>query len=216
MNANISLCITCYDQDYILIHGLLKEFEKQTCSPKEIIVYISGIHETYIPKQININGVIVPVFTIFSSKRTNQAKARNICAKIASENYVIFFDVDDIPHIQKIDISRLIIDQYSDIDFVLHNYDTNNKHYSRAKLFPIENIELYRITDIDKNSTNIICENFNIHHSHILVKRNIFEKVSFNETNEFYRKEDGKFCQDLVLNDFKGFYCPYKLVNYTI
>ena len=102
---SISLCITSYDQDYSLVYNLLEEFQKQEMSPSEIVFYCSGIQIIDMPNALSIKGNQVPILTVFSSRRTNAATARNICSKIAGSEYIMFFDVDDIPHPMKIRIT---------------------------------------------------------------------------------------------------------------
>jgi len=40
------------------------------------------------------------------------------------------------------------------------------------------------------------------------------ETINFNETPEYYRSEDGKFCQDLFDAGVKIYYLNQKLVYY--
>jgi hypothetical protein len=209
---SISVCITSYDQDYTLIYSLLDEFKKQTVPPKEIIFYCSGINEINIPNSIIINNKEIPIYTIVSLKRTTQAIARNVCSSVASSDYIMFFDVDDIPNPIKIEITNNII-QKTNCNFLLHNYKLYN---FRSNYFQESNMvdDTYTIDEIDKNSTNVICGSYPIHHSHITIKKSIFQKIKFNESLEYYRKEDGKFCQDLILNGYTGVYSPIPLVNY--
>lgn len=213
---SISLCITSYDQDYSLVYNLLEELQKQETPPSEIIFYCSGIQSSEviidIPNILHINEHQVAIFSIFIPKRTNQAIARNICSKIASSEYVMFFDVDDIPHPMKIRITEDIIKR-TNIDFIVHNYHQTNRSSNIFDDIPIS-FDTYPVTEIDKNSTNIICEDYPIHHSHISVKREIFKKIQFKESNEYNRREDGKFCQELIIGGYSGLYCPIKLINY--
>jgi|694.fasta_scaffold02373_22 glycosyltransferase involved in cell wall biosynthesis len=210
---SISLCITSYSQDYSLVYGLLEEFKKQILPPSEIIFYCSDVISVEMPKFLSIKSCNIPIHTIYSSKRTNQATARNISAKISSSEYVMFFDVDDIPHPMKIKITTDILNK-TQADFMLHNYHEINESSNIFEQIPLD-VDLYPLNEIDKNSTNVVCGDHYIHHAHISVKRSIFEKINFNESMEYYRREDGKFCQDLIINGYSGVYCPIKLVNYT-
>jgi cellulose synthase/poly-beta-1,6-N-acetylglucosamine synthase-like glycosyltransferase len=212
---SLSLCITAYDQDYKLIYNLLTEFAKQTKAPSEIVFYCSGKKFVEdIPSDIKINNVSVPIITIFNSKRTNQARARNICSKVAIADYVMFFDVDDIPHPMKIELAEKILLQNKEFKFFLHNYNQTQNYINLINDEIPQSMQLFPITEIDKNSTNVLCGNYPIHHAHITVEYQVLQKISFNESLSYYRKEDGKFCQDLILNGYQGLYCPHKLVHY--
>jgi hypothetical protein len=213
----ISLCIISYDKDYHLIYDLLEEFKKQTIPPSEIIFYCSGIEFVKnIPDYINISSQKIPIYTIFSKKRTNQAKARNICSKTAFADYIMFFDIDDIPHPMKIEITEQILLNNKNTKFLLHNYNqVSSKQYVSHDIIG-DDVEIYPIDTIDEKSTNVVCGNHPIHHAHITIDYEIASNLFFNESMEFYRKEDSKFCQDLVINRYDGLYCPLKLVNYII
>lgn len=215
--SSISLCITAYNKDYHLIYNLLEEFSKQTAAPSEIIFYTSGIDRVQnIPNNISIANSLVPIYSIINQKLTIQSIARNICAKIASSDIIIFFDVDDIPHPQKIEVTSYLFDQYNP-DFFVHNYyhfnqKQNNNGFN--DFIDMTNIEVYKNLSVDPIGTNISCYDYPIHHAHVAVKKSVFEKVRFNESLAYYRKEDGKFCQDLILNGYTGVYSPIPLVNY--
>lgn len=212
---SLSLCITAYDQDYKLIYNLLKEFTKQTKAPSEIVFYCSGKNFIdNIPSHIRINNANVPIITVFSSKRTNQARARNICSKIAFADYVMFFDIDDIPHPMKIELSEDILSNNKEHKFFVHNYNQTKNYDNLINDNIPDEIQLFPVTEIDKNSTNILCGDYPIHHAHITVDYEVLQKNYFNESMLYYRKEDGKFCQDLILKGHSGIYCPSKLVHY--
>ena len=119
----LSFCITCYDGDYILLERLLLALQKQTVAPDELIVYSSGFDDEIFLKteHIKIAGKNIEIKYINSLERTIQSIARNICASFASGNIIIFFDVDDIPHFQKIEITKNLFNQH-DPDFIVHSY----------------------------------------------------------------------------------------------
>lgn len=202
---------------------LLNLLEYQTVPPDEIIIYVSGISGFDIPKQIYLQNSIVPIYTVFSCKRTNQSVARNICAKIASHEIVMLFDVDDEPHPQKIEITKLLFAKYNP-DFMVHNYiQSNIRHTPKFDDIDTSTISIHRDLTIDHNNTNILCNNMPIHHAHISVKTHIFNNIQYNETPELYSAiskrqegEDGKFCQDLLSHGYNGIYCPNPLVRYIL
>lgn len=221
MNSNISLCIISYDKDYTLIFNLLEEFQKQTLAPKEIIFYCSGVDcVSTMPEFITINHIDVPIYTIFNKQRTNQAKARNIVSSMTNGEYVMFFDVDDLPNPSKIEITQKILSDHPDTDFVLHNYHqiivSLGQKSNISEPIKFEKLDLFPIDQIDPLSTNVVCKNYHIHHAHVTVRKSILDKIKFNDNIEYYRKEDGKFCQDLVKNNYKGLYCPLELVDYIV
>lgn len=206
---NISFCITSYYKDIHFLDSLLDYISQQTICPFEIIVYVSGIEDIKIPNNILIANQIVPIYKVLSTKKTIQSIARNTCSSIASGDTIIFFDIDDIPHPQKVEATVYHIKNY---DFLVHSYSLSFNGFENINIY---NMDSDSNLEIDNNSTNIKCGDKNIHHAHIAVKKEVFKKIRFDENQKFYRKEDGKFCQDLLNYGFKGIHINYPLVVYT-
>lgn len=211
----LSFCITCYDGDYNFLDRLLLNLQKQTAAPDELIVYSSGFDDNLFFKTeyIEIAGKKIEIKYINSLQRTIQSIARNISASFASGDIIIFFDIDDIPHFQKIEITKKLFDIH-DPDFIVHSYSmmgVEDKQINHSKSVIKKDLVF------NTSNTNIYSKSYDsmVHHAHIAVKKKCFEKVKFNESYEFYRKEDGKFCQDLLMNKFQGLYIDEKLVFYT-
>lgn len=207
----ISLCITAYSGDYRLLPYLLHQFSYQNFCPYEIIIYVSNVNTLEIPNTLSICNKIIPIHKVVSSKRTMQSVARNICSSVATGDIIVFFDVDDIPHPQKLEITNYIF-QNNHLDFLVHNFITNSTIFTEIDTSVLE-LKNNLISNPD--NTNLLCEDWPIHHAHIAVRKKVFEKVRFNESLGMYRKEDGKFCQDLLSNNYIGYYCTAPLVSYT-
>lgn len=220
MNS-ISFCITAYDQDYHLIDPLLDRLKLQTEAPDEIFVFCSGVSELNIQKSITINGVEVKVRKALSNTRVMQSVARNMCARYATGKYCMFFDVDDIPHNQKFELTKKLLNDYNP-DFFLHTYEmgdiqlTEIKRITKANLFsdfrPVDRCTNIIVWNTEEDKAY---EDKPIHHAHITVLRSILNSLKYNIAPEYYRREDGKFCQDLLENGYKGLYLDKKLINYT-
>lgn len=220
MNS-VSFCITSYDQDYHLINPLLDCLKSQTEAPDEIFVFCSGVSELDIYKSIVINGQEIKVRKALSNTRVMQSVARNMCAKYTTGAYCMFFDVDDIPHNQKIELTRKLLNDHEP-DFFLHTYEMGDVQLNEIKR--ITKNDLFSDFRPVENCTNIIVWNDEenkpyddkpIHHAHITVRRTILSSLKYNIYPEYYRREDGKFCQDLLSAGYKGLYLNKKLINYT-
>lgn len=206
----VSFCITSYVHDVHLIDELLDSLSRQTVYPNEIVIYTSGVRTIDLHKDVIFKNKKIPITILLRSEITMQSVARNTCASIASGDIIVFFDVDDVPHPQKIEITKYVFDKYNP-DFFVHNYSSKIND---------SNIDTKNISVIDKlsicpNSTNLFCEGFPIHHAHIAVRKKVFENTKFNEHINAYRKEDGIFCQDLVKNNYRGIYTLEQLVQYN-
>ena len=200
----ISLCITSYDKDMHFIPRLLSEFKNQTRQPDETILLCSGIKR--IDDYHGIKTITIP-------QRIMQSKARNMCGNLAQGDIVVFFDVDDLPHCQKLEITEHVFKKY-DPDFMLHNY-RNKQSLDLNRKIDVSSLIIKHNLEPSTLNSNVICENYPIHHAHISVKRKVFEKVSFNEDKKYYRSEDGVFCQDLIKANYKGIYIPVELIQYN-
>jgi len=200
----ISFCITAYSRDIHLLDRLTDSILNQSEKPYEIILFCSEVADNSIISRIPDIKIITRV------DRVMQSKARNICSKVSSGDVLIFFDIDDIPHYQKIEVTSYLFNEYNP-DFLLHSYSdvVHNNNIDKKLLDVRTNLK------IDNTSTNLYCDGFPIHHAHIAVKKDVFKKVRFNESLKAYRKEDGIFCQELIRNNFKGIYTPEKLVQYN-
>lgn len=200
----ISFCITSYSGDIHLLDRLTDPLLNQSEKPYEIILFCSEVADN------SIESRIPNIKIITRTDRIMQSVARNICSEISSGDILIFFDIDDIPHFQKVEITKHVFSTYKP-DFLLHSYSQNlSQEYINKNL-----VEIRNDLTIDENSTNLYCGGLPIHHAHIAVRKNVFRKVRFNESLQTYRREDGIFCQDLVRNNFKGVYTPEKLVQYN-
>ena len=54
-----------------------------------------------------------------------------------------------------------------------------------------------------------------IHHGHIMFKREVWERVQYQEGNDFNRGQDGKFCQEVQVAMGGVFYTHHKMIAYN-
>ena len=198
-----SLCITSYYKDIIYINRLIPYIKNQTLSPDEIILFCSGINKM---PDFNYEDLMIEIYAV--PQTLSPAQARNYCISKTSNDLIIFFDIDDFPHPQKVELTIKNIQNH---DFLLHSYQINNVKFD----YILQANALINLS-IDKNSTNIICNNRPIHHAHIAVNKKVFDNIKYNENAEFFKKEDGKFCQDLIVNGYKGTFLDCPLVSYSL
>ena len=192
----------------------------QTAAPTELIIYCSGIAGIKLEKSLTIKNISVPIKSIVDQSPQLQTVARNTCADHSGGDVITFFDVDDIPHPQKIEVTIKHIQEY---DFLLHSYERQGFNFSSID---VENIKCTDNLNIDPNpsSTNIYATpDGHITHGHITVKKKVFNQLRYDEdfyhVNAFGQKfcsgEDGKFCQDLLKHNFKGIFLDQPLIIYT-
>lgn len=211
---SLSLCITCYDLDFYLLNSLLEEFKKQTAAPDEIIISSSGVNGQFLEryKNLQIHDKNIPIKITNRKERQVQSVARNAGASICESDYIMFFDVDDIPHPQKIEFCKHYIQGH---DFLLHNYQINNPKFETIKSL---NIDTYHNFRINPHCTNLMIDhNFAICHGHLTVKSKIFQSLKYQQLSFSGKEigEDGKFCQDLVSNGYNGIFLNIPLISYS-
>lgn len=198
----LSLCITCFDRDSVLVPRLLDHLENLTEKPDELIIIGSGL------KSVDFEADKVFLFP----DRKNAAAARNKGFEISSSELIMFFDVDDYPHPQKIEIAKRCFNH--PIDALVHNYLINNTDFEKYETDGLLPGLAELAADNHVSPTNIKhSSNLPIHHAHITVRSDV--SVRFNESHAYERREDGKFCQDLILAGYKIGFSEHKLVSYT-
>ena len=216
----LSFCITSYHKDIHELKRLMALLSQQTVAPYEIIVYCSGVKDLRTTSNITIAGIEVPIKVITDLSPQLQTVARNTCADLCTGDTVSFFDIDDIPHPQKIEAIQHYCTNY---DFVVHSY---KRDMSNFVLFDTQNI---KVTDKIRNnpspqSTNLqVIPERPITHGHLTVDKKIFKTLRYDENFYFTMPngekrcsgEDGRFCQQLITQGFKGIFLDEPLIIYT-
>src|SRR6056300_1018403 len=110
MGKTFSLCITCWSKDVHLLPDLLSCIDKQTCQPDEIIVVGNDLQE------INTREGIIKYV---EPSRRPVSFSRNKASELSSKDILIFHDVDDIPHPQKIELIKRAFEN-DDVDAFVH------------------------------------------------------------------------------------------------
>ena len=214
-DKSISFCITCYDLDYHLLDGLLEVLKKQTEAPTEIIISSSGIPEDKLKTgSITIADKEVPIINTSSESRHSEGEARNAGTKASNCEIIQFFDVDDIPHNQRIEFTKKIFDITS-CDALVHSYKTG--HHSHFPQYAFDSSLLYEChwkPDTGLGGGQLRAnEECNIAHGPITVKKNIFDEFTYGKDP---RAADCKFCGKLMLSNKKVFYYHEVLMHYNL
>jgi hypothetical protein len=146
----------------------------------------------------------------------NAAQNRNTAARKLKTDIISFFDADDIPHIKRI---PYLLDAFNlGANVVVHNYFQSN-----IRKIDFLNSEIYNINYFS-NSINSKSDNClfpvsttlvqKYHCAHISLRREIFLKYRFNESKNYFRKEDAEFASRLVENNILISYIENELSLY--
>lgn len=223
--VNISVCITCWRGDVHLAPRCLEFFQRQTRLPDEIVVSANGIppwrRRGYLDEFKEL--VSCDVKLVSTWKRLTPAGARNMGFPACRGDIIVFFDVDDLPHPEKIRFTEFIFTRH-DLDLLAHDYLLkqplavfDNQPEVDCETVPVTSDV---IVDPDPRSTNVLplkpdaSGHYDMHQAHVAVKRSVLDRIRFNESQTFFRREDGKFCQDALKAGYKLLYANCKLVNY--
>ena len=128
----ISLCITCWHKDAHFLPNTLKCIKEQTFKPHEIIVVANNIESLNVPDE--------DVKSFFIRERKPVSWSRNMGAKLATGDIVVFFDVDDIPHPQKLEVTNYVFEN-TDADCFVHGFAEYQDVLEKYTNFNIDKIK---------------------------------------------------------------------------
>tara|TARA_B110000037_G_scaffold31989_1_gene38456 strand:- start:4663 stop:8673 length:4011 start_codon:yes stop_codon:yes gene_type:complete len=225
----ISIIIPTYPPHFHKIDNLICNIIGQTSYVEEVIICASQCSEE--------NGMILqntliskyePLFNIIVSttvERNNPAENRNRGINVSKNKYIMNLDCDDFSHCRKIEIMYYLIKTNPNVDLICHNYILDNIPCSETLNFNIDINNLKTYNDVEKyklatqnmlknkpTCTNMVIENKWIHHAHIVFNKNT--GIRFNETKEYFKREDGKLCQDFLFSGKNLLYLDEKLTLY--
>ncbi len=183
------------------LNELLGSIYNQTLLPEEIIIILENTKECRdIERLINKEFNIKVIFT--DNLKTPQK--RNLGTKIASSEYIIFSDDDDIWENNK---GELTMNSLKSVQVVCHAYSKFNFDVKKFK---------YNLGKIKKQVSLIALiygDNIFGGGSGIAAKKEIFLTIPFNE--DLY-SEDYDWWVKVLLADIKVEYIPEALVRYRV
>jgi len=142
----------------------------------------------------------------------NPSQNRNIAARHLDTDIISFFDADDIMHPQRIEfIERAFL---GNADIVLHNFEMEPSQFN---LYDSCNISYNGLSQCQSGCIRHINLNadYHIHHAEVSVKREIFERVQFDEGPTGIGREDCIFCWSaFALPNLTNAYISNKLSLY--
>lgn len=123
-NSKISLIIPCWYKHFQFLLPLLRLYEQQTLLPDEVVVVIANSNKLD-KEQIDIfknekfkfetNIIEIPEISFAGNSRL-------VGLKNSKHDIIIFQDVDDIPHKQRVEIIKYYFDRYPNIVHICHKW----------------------------------------------------------------------------------------------
>ena len=191
---------------------LLSIISESTVLPKQVSVSISSFDEEIAFDEYPFELIITKTID-----RKNPCENRNIAAGKLTTDIISLIDGDDIPHIKRLEY---IIESFNKgAQAVVHNYHQNSNSsidWYKTDLQPLSYFHEY----VDKvfdgcafamNSTN----HQDYHCAHISVKKEIFEKIKYNEPIGWEVGEDAEYTRQLVNNGINISYIYNRLSQYV-
>jgi glycosyltransferase involved in cell wall biosynthesis len=213
-HKTISVVIPCIPKHIKHLNELLHSIESQTLLPQEVIIALSETNNQYCIKlQNEYNKLYNKLKIIFNCVEHNAyaAENRNRGARIVNTDYITFIDADDLMNPNKI-MTIIKLFKTIDTDVILH---TIKDKKITNKIIYSDEIR----SQIDKNHTNYLQHklfglNNRIHHAHISIKTDVYNKYKQNEDSKYYRKEDSEFVKRLINSDVKTIIIDTDLTQY--
>jgi hypothetical protein len=211
----LGIAIPTYSGHLQYLSELLDTIQKSTILPKKVSVSCSSQTEDIILEKNYDFELILNV----TSEYKNPAQNRNIAAGYLDTDIISFIDGDDLPHFQK---NEYILQSFenSQVLAVLHNYYQSNviNHGFLFSKYEELSLTVNYIDTVFPNGFTGPEVNLNydwwIHNSHISVRKEIFEKIKYDENSEYLYREDTIYVKELVLQGYNISYISNKLCQY--
>jgi glycosyltransferase involved in cell wall biosynthesis len=193
----ISLCITCWSKDVYMLPELLANVKQQTVQPDEIIVVGNDLKSITTEKNI---------ITYAEPTRRSVSFSRNKAAELARGDILIYHDVDDTPHVQKIELIKKAFEN-DEVEAFVHGFLIGSIYpfkYSELKMVKIKGLQFPK--------PYLKAPRQDVSHGHLSIKKEILNDIKYDETITW--GEDADFCKRLFLSGHNIYYGDHKLINY--
>ena len=197
--GTIGVAIPCYKPHIPQLLRLLQSLNAQTRLPDQVVVSCSstdaaaaaaaGVSPLRLPE-----AVAYPLEVLVHADRKNAAENRNLAAARLRTDYISFLDADDVMHPRRLEA----IGQHLDCDIVMHAF-----HHIRR-----DGECEWRDYDAFEVLPNVLSRRWGgwvaapapheVHNAHCTVRRDVWDRVRFNEAPEFERREDSEFSGSIV------------------
>ena len=241
MVLEISIVVPCYYPHIKYLDVTFNDICTQTLLPKEVILAISEvndetkntIHEKFIK---SFNDCQIDFKIINTIEKQHAGINRNMGAKIAICEYIMFIDADDTVHPKKIEATKFFLEKYRPnillhtlvvhqpmnflksykIDYEKANVITNNEIFIdtfgkppiRNRKREISHKKGGHSIGLKSSIKNKYCA---VTHGYATVKKSIFDKFQYTDLRN---GEDGVFIRDVLWNVGEVILVTIPLINY--
>ena len=202
INKNvISVCIPCIKRDQYKLFRLIDSIEKQYVKPHEIVISLSGVENNkknkLFYKKLQQNTSI-KIKLIFSKYKKYAGENRNIATENSKGNIIIYIDADDLMKPNRIERILELFNKYN-CKCILHSFEnnlTNITTKNKTKIY--DSNFMYNLHKKCKTPFLHIDNENILHHGHLSIKREVFNKIKFLYNEKYKRGQDSKFVRDIL------------------
>lgn len=209
----IGVAIPCTKKHLIYLNRCLNSIECQTVKPKMVSVSVSDCEPQDLPELIYSFKLIV----VSTPNKQNASTNRNIAANnLTGIDIISFIDADDEMYHRRLEYIAKAF-QENGSDFILHNYRFAkdillHKRYLCVKNGVVNNPHHCGVMADPKLS--FLEGREIIHHGHISVNIQTWQKEKFYEEDKYVLWEDSEYCKRLLLKNYKNSYIYTQLTIY--
>lgn len=214
MKMTLGIAIPTYISHVKYLEKLLYTISKSSLLPNQVSVSISSFEG-----DLYFDDYPFELIISKTSERKNPSQNRNISAGKLNTDIISFIDGDDIPHYKR---NEYILNSFQmGSECVVHNYYQNSNHGSNWFESDINEIEYYHnyIDSVIDGCPFAVNSNINNHKdyhcAHISIKKEIFDRFRFDESEEIVYREDSEYTKKLVKNNIKISYMSNRLSQYN-
>ena len=210
----IGVAIPCYVNHFHHLQPLIENISKSTLRPDHIAISCSSWTHNNRTDTV-YDGI--PVSVQYSTERLNQAMNRNIAGSMLNTQLISFIDADDLMYPHRLEYIVKAFKQ-GPYHAIYHNYVWwEISKYFDPFLPCTDDVNLIPEPVVsDPNSFGLKVGNsgYWIHHAHVTVRRDVFNRFKFDESWDAYRKEDSLYGKTLADNGVSIGYLANQLTRY--
>lgn len=210
--VEVSVIIPCSGFHFNHLKTLLDCYRCQTSLPDEIVISLSSIEELNPTDIDNLEQSRWP-FHLRILRSTGKQSAglnRNIASDASTGDLLIYQDADDIPHPQRVEITKFIFENYF-VDHLMHNFvfseETTNRLYQKSEI-PIVSFDSYDEIEQSPLFYGVI------HNGNICCKREVYELIRWEDVKSLEYDLDVQFNRTAYEKFPNTALIPYPLVTY--
>lgn len=209
----IGIAIPCYEKHFHLLPTLIDNISKSTVRPDHIAISCSSWTHNQRTDTL-YNGI--PVSIKYSKKVLNQATNRNIAGSMLKTLLISFIDADDLMHPLRIEY---VVRAFKEGPYhaIYHGYTWEPNSNYQNSFEPIDDFNLVSnpiVPDLTGPGIKVENSSYSLHHAHVTVRRDVFNRFKFDEGWEAYRKEDSLYGRKLAESGVSLGYIANKLTRY--